>query len=335
MVLCPRCGRDVAKLVEGLCEDCYFEVHKFYRIKDFQVVACMDCGAILVGNRWVRPSRRESVMDLLRRLFVNNVKISNGRIVNVEAWNDVDHVVYRVTLYGSPHPEIAPREEQVVYRARIIRDLCPDCRLARSGAERGILQIRGFPHLLDEPFMRLIISMINNYGKRLSSKNIGSILDVIASNGSIDVIVTSVKFAKQLAHMLSQQLPSTYFESYKLVGEKRGRKIYHVSISFRVATFRIGDVVDVGGELLGVTHVSNKWIRLVNLSTGKTVYLSFDDLINKAKLVGSASEVQLSKVGDKFVGEFMGIRIELDFPVKVFGFVYKGMPYIFKVLEES
>ena len=331
MVICPRCGREVDRLFEGLCRDCFKELHKFYRIKDFQITMCMDCGAVLIGGRWVKPSARENIIDILKRVFQYNLKVLNGELVDLRVSIDDPDVIFRAKLVGSAHPEIPKYEESVEYRARIIRDICPNCRLVRSGAERGFIQIRGYPHPLDRNASRLITNMINQLITKLESKNVGVITNISEVEGGIDITTTSVKIAKQIASYLRQHLPAQYLESYKLVGEKRGRKIYHVAISLRVLTLRVGDVVKYGNRLLGVTSISNKWVRFVDLDSGHVQYVAPQDVVDRVRYLGSATQIELKKIGDRYVGEFMGRVVEVEVPIKVYGFNYRGSPYIFKV----
>ncbi|MGC9132893.1 MAG: NMD3-related protein [Nanopusillaceae archaeon] len=50
--ICPSCGREVDKLYDGLCYNCYIKLKKKEEKKIEKVYVCKICGRIKYHNRW-------------------------------------------------------------------------------------------------------------------------------------------------------------------------------------------------------------------------------------------------------------------------------------------
>jgi NMD protein affecting ribosome stability and mRNA decay len=49
--ICPSCGREVEKLYDGLCYECYLKINKKEEKKE-KVYICKYCGRIKYHNKW-------------------------------------------------------------------------------------------------------------------------------------------------------------------------------------------------------------------------------------------------------------------------------------------
>ena len=95
-----------------------------------------------------------------------------------------------------------------------------------------------------------------------------------AKNG-IDMYFSSQKYLRSMGKMLKQRFPGILTISRKLftVSKITGKRVYRVTVLFRVLPFKRGDVLEVRGETVEIITLDKK-ILVKNLKTGKKeVYL--------------------------------------------------------------
>ena len=91
----------------------------------------------------------------------------------------------------------------------------------------------------------------------------------------IDVYFSSQKYLRSMGKMLKQRFPGILTISRKLftVSKITGKRVYRVTVLFRVLPFKRGDVLEVRGETVEIITLDKK-ILVKNLKTGKKeVYL--------------------------------------------------------------
>ena len=50
--ICPSCGREIEKLYDGLCYECYLKINKKEEEKKKKVYICKYCGRVKYHNKW-------------------------------------------------------------------------------------------------------------------------------------------------------------------------------------------------------------------------------------------------------------------------------------------
>jgi nonsense-mediated mRNA decay protein 3 len=306
-VVCPICGRPTDRLVEGMCESCYLERHPVLEIKRFNVVKCRYCGALYVRGRWIRPGR-ESERALLERLLRDSVK-AGGRLLSVDVEASGDKVVYRISGVGSPHELIEPRRFSAQYIADVVLDVCPDCRRNIWGSERGLLRIKGFPDELDDRDFVKIESILEHIAFEARGKNLGSVISVERVGRSLEISTTEPRLARHMAHRIHEIVPSDYVESYKKLGRRKDREIYHYTATVYIITVKKGDVVKRGSSHYLVLDVGRDGVYVVDISSGGRARIPLHRF----------TEVKTERIGAGVKGEVRGGvfadtegRIEVD-----------------------
>lgn len=261
---CPHCGKLVDRLVEGMCEDCYTERHPLVVLKDRYVTRCKYCGAVYLKGRWVKY---KDLDQLYRRVIYEKGEV-RGEIKSVNIEEDEDFAVLQILAEGAPHPEIKPRQGSYNLEIYFRNDICTSCRELLTKKETAVIQIRSTPRGLDEDLLKKIFSLVEQELFKWKDKK-GAISDIKKFRHGVDIHVTSQSFARHLAYILHQHFPSYVIESAKAVGIRDGRRIYHMTYSIRLVTYRPGDVVKIEGSEKVVLEVTNRYVGLQDVKTKK------------------------------------------------------------------
>ena len=100
----------------------------------------------------------------------------------------------------------------------------------------------------------------------------------VMKNG-YDLYLGDSKFAKIIGTKLQHKFGGEYAVSPSLFSHKDGRNIYRLTILFRSAPFKKGDLVRYKGEDYTVKVVA-KEIILLNLQTGKRKHLKYKEMVH-------------------------------------------------------
>ena len=127
---CPKCGRETAKLVEGLCEECFAarikaELFRCFRSSQFELKYCKGCDSFFKGKERVdlETAIENFAERMIRRLF-GDVK-SEIAVSKIEKLKERDKILayldVNVWICGV---EVGGELPLYVY---FRRELCEDC----------------------------------------------------------------------------------------------------------------------------------------------------------------------------------------------------------------
>ena len=127
--------------------------------------------------------------------------------------------------------------------------------------------------------------VINVVEEEISRVQMPVAKEVKLKNGS-DYYLADKDFTKALGKRLQQQFGGELLVTASLFGRKDGKEIYRVTVLFRQAPFKKGDVVEYQGEEYEVKLVG-KGIFLQNKKTGKRAHVKYKDMkeIKKGNVV--------------------------------------------------
>ncbi|ACB39638.1 NMD3-related protein [Pyrobaculum neutrophilum] len=278
-VPCPYCGRLVDRLVEGMCEDCYFERHPLVTLREARVLRCKYCGAVFLRGRWLRPGKGGE-KELMAKVLAEKASLS-GVVEDLAVREGDGGVELEVTVRGSPHPSIQPRVYTYKLKLELIYDLCISCREMLSRREVALLQIRAAPGELTDDMRKKILSIIEQELFKLKDKKIGFISNIKYIRTGLDIYTTSTNLARHLAYVIHRSFPSHVVETAKAVGVKDGRRIYHMTYLIRIATYKPGDAVKLRGRDMVVVDVDSKYVHLQNRETKEVERIPIEDIFTK------------------------------------------------------
>lgn len=75
-MLCPICGKDEEKLVDGICNSCYTKQNPL-TFKDVDITVCVNCRTFFYRNKWTK-------FENLDEIFKRQLKKYNVNILNVD-----------------------------------------------------------------------------------------------------------------------------------------------------------------------------------------------------------------------------------------------------------
>ncbi len=230
MRVCPRCGRRVETVIDGLCPQCYAETRGIARLPDrYEVEVCRYCGSIRIGGRWVQVSSFQEAVEtvvayLLRRARKDprfeDVGIARVRYETLPNWRTIVEAAIRGRAGGV----------EAVQRTRITvllrASVCPVCKTRVSGEYDTVLQIRGLRRAGVESgeLEERVIAEAERLGLQRS------LVDVISHRDGVDVYFTDQgsarKLAKRLANIYGGRIGRARYESVTVssTGLSRSRK---------------------------------------------------------------------------------------------------------------
>src|SRR3989344_822038 len=202
MLICPKCGAPSTEIefIEPFCIRCY-PVH--LRIpRNITITQCKDCKKIKQGGDWVK---REDAA-----LAENIIQKCKGEFESAKYNVDRQEAVF--TVKGKTIIRPIPLEEEVV--------LCPNCSRRRGGYYEAILQFRGPENRVKKHSQRAV-TWLNKHSW---------VSKIDEHKDGIDVYVGSFQSAQQFVQLLGRKHTLTK----KLVGRRKGKRIYRSTFAIRL-----------------------------------------------------------------------------------------------------
>ncbi|MBI4171091.1 MAG: hypothetical protein HY514_05305 [Candidatus Aenigmarchaeota archaeon] len=202
-MFCIKCGKDA--FVGNFCEQCYLEKKDLFILKKVKMRYCDNCGKYYTQKEKVSPEEMEH--------FISGQIEEKGNIKNIEikVSKRVDKIHAVIVAKGSIKPSkisITDRKEFSIYPKKI---KCNSCAKILGNYHEAVIQIRG---LKKENIIREI-------GKLIKNDELAGILKL---KEGYDVKIVDKPVAARAVQILREKF--TVKRSFKLVGEKKGRKIY-------------------------------------------------------------------------------------------------------------
>jgi nonsense-mediated mRNA decay protein 3 len=300
-VPCPECG---APTEEGeLCDECYADDVELLDVPDeVEVRVCAKCGSYVRDGGWT--SHDEPLPD--EELAVNAVKDAIG--VHVEAREP--RVSVGVERRDTNTLEVVVEAVAYVrgYRVEDERDVsvhldyetCPTCAKRSGGYYESVVQIRAEGREPTEAEKERALEHAYSIAGRDYGDRDTFVTKTQEVRGGLDIYMSTSDAGLQIARRMTDEYGGGYDDSATLVGEKDGEELYRVTYAVSLPEFVPGDVVDVGGTPVLVTH-NEGVLKGIDLRTGDR--RSFSDaspeLLGRAEDADSTTLVSLSEDGEE------------------------------------
>ena len=199
---CIICGSPV--FAKNLCEKCFLERHELFQVPEkIELRHCTSCGGYY-DRTWINDNMEEI---LERKIIAKNdivkkeLKIVKGRVT--------------FTCRGFIKPSRKIKEEKKTSLLMIERRKCDDCIKMLSGYYQAVIQVRGENA---EKILKKVLSVIKE----------GITVEKIKHGYDVRFI------SKNTAFNVSRVLGNfTIKKTYKLITEKKGKKLYRDFYSVR------------------------------------------------------------------------------------------------------
>ncbi|NPB00734.1 MAG: hypothetical protein GXO10_05105 [Crenarchaeota archaeon] len=314
--ICPVCGREVDRLINGLCEECFRKsnplVRDLPRIDRLTFRVCAICGSVLYKGRWTRRIDviRKHISDLIKtRGVITRVEI--GDIELEEGEQEVE-----VKICGKASEKLS-EEYCETYRVyvKLVPDICPTCRSIAMGKERALIQVRyvGEKHTKED--LLLVRHIVSQVLAKSDEVQRGAVIDIEETGSGFDIKLTNNTIAKAIAAAIHRAFPSRIIESHKLIGmDRSGKPITRLTISIHVLNLKKGDIITLDGkDIYYVLAVSRNSIYLKNLETRENVRMSIGEILKKdiRKMSIETGYGKIVKEKDRTYVEYSGRVVDM------------------------
>lgn len=212
---CPKCGKTIEKLYDGLCSDCFLEKFKFAeKLPDrVSVSLCKECGRFYRGDE---PF--ETIEAAIEDYFKN---MKDEEIQSISYRISKNKLI--VTVYSKING--LKKEEERTLQFNQPKILCKYCSMKVSGYFTSIMQLRG--RFDREKIMKEIAEMM----KSLESTDETSFISKIEERrGNIDLYFGSKTVANKIAKYFKERYTTKNKHTSTLYGEKHGKRLYRDTV---------------------------------------------------------------------------------------------------------
>jgi len=292
---CAICGREVDVYYDNLCLDCFRKNHPLLsKPLKLKITICRECNSIFYLNKWVKGDLESILLQLIRREVK---KLSKGEIKNVEisvTEENKSKYTVLVTVVGRARHDMPYYKEEYMAEVRVRYEVCPVCRDIILKKEKAILQVRALNRELSLEEKKRILEIVEIEIAKLQRKQRNAVIVDIEDKKGLDIKLLSANVARALAAAIQKEFPALIKETYKLIRlDRNGRPVSKVTVKVELPPFSKGDVVDIKGTLFYVKEIKRGIIKLVNLSTYKTINVTSKTCPKSTKRVSVEKEKYL------------------------------------------
>ncbi|PTD93531.1 hypothetical protein C9439_07190 [archaeon SCG-AAA382B04] len=270
-MFCPSCGEEKEKNVGKICLDCFVRDKELTKISDYlDVDYCTKCGSFKSEGEW-KEGMENSKIEAAESAVMSNLgvhrEVENPRVaLGSEVGGDEIEVDIEVLgeIKGEP---IRLRDST---RVRLNKKTCDRCSRVSGGYFESTIQVRGTNRDISEDEISKIEGLIEDFLGDFEKKGrMAFIGNVEKADGGLDISVGTSKLGKRLSRKITKRFGGSFSQSASLIGMEDGQEVYRVNYSVRLPPFRVGDVVEIDDNLIGITEVGDI-IRGIDVESGDT-----------------------------------------------------------------
>ncbi len=209
-MFCIKCGKPA--FAGNFCEGCYVEKKELFGLKTVKMRYCDNCGKFYTQKEKISPETLENFL-LAQMMSKNAIKDTK---VKLSQRPDKIHAVITAKGFARPSKKLIEDRKEVLIHPRKMK--CDNCVKILGSYHEAVVQVRG------EKKERILAK-----ARKLLKPSEFANIAVLKEGYDIKVIDKSV--AARLAQAMREMFAVK--QSFKLVGEKKGRKIYRNFYSVR------------------------------------------------------------------------------------------------------
>lgn len=281
---CALCGKTDTPLIENLCYTCYFKKNPLFNIKyEPKIRICSNCLSYKLAKKWVQ-TESSSLADIIEKAISQVIppliKHSEFEIVTVKP-----QVPKEMELTGRIEVPVlitAKKNNMVISETLLVpinveSTLCDVCTGKRSGAFEAIIQFRSLKGQISEEEKQQVYEILDRTFSLERYKD-AYISDVKEKREGFDIYVSSVGLAKSIATSAKEIMGASIHESFKILGMKDGKKLGKFSLSVRLPSFRVGEVVQLSDKIIIFEKIEKGNLVGRNLETGERSVIQYKEL---------------------------------------------------------
>jgi len=277
---CVRCGvleGSDRPIIDGLCPKCFTKERSIVNLPSkIEITVCSSCYALYFMGKWVNAGLR---LDEILEYYINNALMKRENVY--PGFRDVRAQVIRI---GGGKVEVIVKgtyrgvtlSQRMITDVRVTYRLCPRCLKIKTGGYEALIQIR-FEGGVDKSLGKEVLEFVSRYERVMNA-----IIDIEEVKEGLNIKLMSHGVARQIANIIRKKFGAKVVYSWTNTGYVSGRRHSKLTISLRLPTLRRCDVVLVSEKDIAlVTDVNESYVKLLRLSDGKEVKLSYDNLWSK------------------------------------------------------
>ncbi|HJJ46801.1 MAG TPA: 60S ribosomal export protein NMD3 [Methanocorpusculum sp.] len=291
---CPKCG---SPSDDGeLCRKCRAKDLVWCEIPPrLECTICPTCNSVKTAGLWADSSAEKE--NLAYTITNTSIKI-HPDVKNVQKSIDIRNTSSNRSLvtslivgelYGIP----------VSHTAKIkfiwIHEQCDRCSRIMGSYYEGVVQVRATgrkPKPFELKRAAEIAYQVENQ-MQTSGDRLSFISSIDNVNGGIDITFSSQAIGNAIAHDIAGALGGGYTTHPKLVGERRGIRLYRVTYSLRLPRFSKGDIIIHDETYCQILRQMKETIFVRDLKTGINRSFREDD---EDPLIGNFCEAEATTV---------------------------------------
>ncbi len=316
--ICPLCGRETDKLIDGLCENCFRKNNPLLRqvpsIDRLTFRICTSCGSILYRGRWTR--RVDVIKKHIIELLKTRGQISRIDVSDIALEEGEQEVMVQICGKASEKIDREYCENYKVY-IKIVPDICPTCRSIIMGKERALVQVRYVGEKYSRDDLLLVRHIINQVLAKSEEVQRGAVIDIEEKSNGFDIKLTNNTIARAIASAIHRSFPSRMVESHKLVGvDRSGKPITRLTISIHILNIKKGDIISIDGKgAYYILAISRNSIYLKDLNSQQNIRININEIMKKdiKKLDVETGIGKIERSRDKLVVKYKDRVVELGY----------------------
>lgn len=271
--VCIKCGRR-KRVIESLCLECFYEANPpILGINEFKIVTCPKCGSYLVKGKWTD----DKIEDVTEEMLLASVKMNSLYDTEIKV-KEVSFDKNSCQILFLLESTIKKRKfsQELIYTARLEKEVCSRCSKKASGYYEGVLQVRGKKDGLLAEIKAEIIKNQDSYDiKSMESTRFG-----------FDIKFRSIrKVRKDINHFL-ERFGGNYTFSTQLFSKNKltSKDVLRNNIRYNAPSFGKGEFVRTDEGYFKLTSVKNK-IMAQDLFSGEKKALEIDPFKDRYEII--------------------------------------------------
>ncbi len=213
-MFCIKCGKKATS--ENFCDDCFLQQRDLFTSGNISLILCKECDKYFGGQWLYYKDEKELVKELIAKKIITKNRIKKKEIFLRPSGGGY---IAKIKCTGFISPCMKEKTEERTARIIIKKIKCDECVKLSGKYYEAVFQIRGANQ---ERIMKKIEAKIKKT----------PISRIEEMKHGYDIFFISKKDAASVASNM-KHLNITVKKTYKLVGEKKGRKLYREYYSLR------------------------------------------------------------------------------------------------------
>ena len=291
---CGTTGLNKEDLIEGLCFNCYKLKYPLLKLKEQPTLnICKECLALRINKHWVKTDTftfYEHANHMLTKNITNFFETAENSSVSVSFTEFPDFydlfkyntIQYEVNVEKQINDELSIKDSKE-YKARIKISICENCKDFKTNISKSKIRIIAKKRKILDNEIDEILEIFKNNAEIYKDPNL-YILPPVLSKNELIFRMSSIDFAKNIAHQIVNRLGGVIRESIKFMDrEKSKSKKQDLNILIRLLPFFTRDVIKYNNKLLYVISIQDNHVNIFDFENNEIKKFKTKEIIKGEK----------------------------------------------------